>query len=212
MVLGLLTLVPVVVRVVNILSHSLSGPTVAVPGRTRVHLERGRWIIFERTGSRQNTGPVRTTENGDVTIGVDDVAVTSSSGASSPVRGVTGLQTIDRGSGIYTGAVEFTVPADGDYDVDISGVPSTSAIVARPVTDTFVDVARWALLGILAMAAATVGLVFLVLPASSPPSRPPLIRFPGPPPGWYPDPYGGGLRWWNGVHWTEHTAGVQGRR
>ena len=27
-------------------------------------------------------------------------------------------------------------------------------------------------------------------------------------PGWYPDPYGGaGLRWWDGVQWTQHVAG-----
>lgn len=28
-------------------------------------------------------------------------------------------------------------------------------------------------------------------------------------PGWYPDPGGGwGLRWWDGVRWTEHVAGA----
>ncbi|MGH9083516.1 MAG: DUF2510 domain-containing protein, partial [Acidimicrobiales bacterium] len=27
-----------------------------------------------------------------------------------------------------------------------------------------------------------------------------------PPAGWYPDPAGGGARWWDGVGWTGHTA------
>ena len=27
---------------------------------------------------------------------------------------------------------------------------------------------------------------------------------PPPPPGWYQDPSGPGLRWWDGVRWTEH--------
>jgi Protein of unknown function (DUF2510) len=26
-----------------------------------------------------------------------------------------------------------------------------------------------------------------------------------PPPGWYPDPTGPGLRWWDGYRWTEHA-------
>lgn len=29
------------------------------------------------------------------------------------------------------------------------------------------------------------------------------------PPGWYPDPQGGGQRYWDGSQWTEHTSGVQ---
>jgi uncharacterized protein len=28
---------------------------------------------------------------------------------------------------------------------------------------------------------------------------------PHPAPGWYPDPSGGGERWWDGGRWTEHT-------
>ncbi len=27
----------------------------------------------------------------------------------------------------------------------------------------------------------------------------------GPPPGWFPDPSGGGLRYWDGFQWTDHT-------
>jgi hypothetical protein len=27
---------------------------------------------------------------------------------------------------------------------------------------------------------------------------------PPPPPGWYQDPRGPGLRWWDGTNWTEH--------
>jgi hypothetical protein len=31
----------------------------------------------------------------------------------------------------------------------------------------------------------------------------------GTPAGWYPDPQGGGQRYWDGNSWTEHTSGVQ---
>ncbi|HEY3142860.1 MAG TPA: DUF2510 domain-containing protein [Acidimicrobiales bacterium] len=29
-------------------------------------------------------------------------------------------------------------------------------------------------------------------------------QIPAPPPGWYPDPSTGGLRWWDGTQWTAH--------
>jgi uncharacterized protein DUF2510 len=28
-------------------------------------------------------------------------------------------------------------------------------------------------------------------------------RIPAPPPGWYPEPGSGGLRWWDGTRWTD---------
>ncbi|MGH9277896.1 MAG: DUF2510 domain-containing protein [Acidimicrobiales bacterium] len=31
-------------------------------------------------------------------------------------------------------------------------------------------------------------------------------QIPLPPPGWYPDPGGGGWRWWDGVRWTDHQT------
>jgi hypothetical protein len=30
------------------------------------------------------------------------------------------------------------------------------------------------------------------------------VNQPPPPPGWYQDPTGPGLRWWDGAQWTEH--------
>lgn len=36
------------------------------------------------------------------------------------------------------------------------------------------------------------------MPTSTPPPQPPSA-------GWYPDPEGSGLRWWDGTRWTEHV-------
>jgi hypothetical protein len=44
------------------------------------------------------------------------------------------------------------------------------------------------------------------LPPCGPPSPTPRLRSP-PPPGWYSDGSGEGLRWWNGREWTEHRNG-----
>ena len=36
-------------------------------------------------------------------------------------------------------------------------------------------------------------------------------RIPPPPPGWYPDPGGSALRWWDGVGWTDARHAGAGR-
>lgn len=49
-------------------------------------------------------------------------------------------------------------------------------------------------------------------PTTPPPSAPPegAPDAAGQPAGWYPDPEGIGLRWWDGSRWTEHEQGPQG--
>ncbi|MEY2459772.1 MAG: hypothetical protein QOG30_1602, partial [Acidimicrobiaceae bacterium] len=189
MVLGVLALVPVVVHGVHAVTQSLTGPALAVPGRGRVHLDSGRWIIFERTSLFGRSDPRRGSDFTEVTIFASNVTVTSSRGTSFIVRDVTSVQTLTRGSGFYEAAVVFTVPAEDDYDIDISGVATTRALVARPVTDTLRDIALSVLLGILALIAAIVGLVFVVLPASAaPPPPPPQPPPPQPPPRVAPPP------------------------
>lgn len=41
-------------------------------------------------------------------------------------------------------------------------------------------------------------------PQPPPPSQP--VNQGLPPPGWYPDPGGAGMRYWDGTGWTQHVA------
>ncbi|MEY2571402.1 MAG: hypothetical protein QOE63_1752, partial [Acidimicrobiaceae bacterium] len=130
----------------------------------------------------------------------------------SAARNVTGSQTITTGSDIYAGAVEFSVPQSGDYDITISAEQSGRAKLARPITDTIGKAALWGIAAGLGTIAAILGLVLVLVgnPTPKPVFTPVMAPMPqqyAAPPGWYADPGGfGGLRWWDGHQWTEHAS------
>jgi Protein of unknown function (DUF2510) len=199
-----------IVEIVRTFVSSFDGPSIAVPGTTTVHLDDGRWIVFELVGTRVSEDP---TFDGPTTIGVPDVHVVAPDGESLEVREVTGTQTINRNSAHFVGAVEFVAPRTGDYEITVRG-ESGSAMLARPLTDTFGRAALWFLFGFVCFALLVVGIVFTVLgPAKPKPAYPtayapypPMGRPIGPQPGWYADPYGGtDLRWWDGARWTDQV-------
>jgi hypothetical protein len=209
--IGLLVAVPCVVRAVQVVADSIDGPQLSVPGTTTVHIGSGRWIVFELVGSRSDYGPIHTSTSGFVTIAPGDVRVR---GGATPtaVRDVTGSQTITTGSDIYAGAVEFSVPQSGDYEITISAEQSGRAKLARPITDTIGKAALWGIAAGLGTIAAILGLVLVLVgnPTPKPVFTPVMAPMPqqhAAPPGWYADPGGfGGPRWWDGHQWTEHAS------
>jgi hypothetical protein len=207
-VLGLLATIVIAAHAVGIIRAAIDGPRLAIPGTTRVHLEHGRWIVFERTGSQDQTGPFQTFQDRSVSFGVFDVDVVTASGVRLAPRDVTGTQTLTRDSQRFTGAVEFSVPADGDVDITVRNARRGDAIVARPISDTFRGVALWAVLGIVTFAVFVLGVVFIFVPKRRD-TDPVAVRGAPPmtvPPGWYPDPSGQPVyRWWNGWQWTDQV-------
>ena len=190
-----------IVEIVRTFVSSLDGPAVAVPGTTTVHLEDGRWILYEHV-------------QGSATIGVQDVTVVDPTGTELGIREVTGTQTITRGSTRFVGAVEFTAPRSGDYEITVRG-ESGDAMLARGLTDSFGRAALWFLAGFGFLVLLVLGIVFTVMGPPRPASAaigyapyPQIGPQVGPQPGWYADPYGGSdLRWWDGIRWTDQVRG-----
>jgi hypothetical protein len=192
-----------VVRAAQTLLRSLNGPSLTAPGTTRLQIAAGRWIIFEHTGSQQNFGPVQTTEDGPTTIQVSDVRITDTEGNEQSVRDVTGTQTITVNNKKFTGAVEFSVPADGTYDVEIRGTAPVDVRLARPISDQAKAAAPWFVLAGVCLILLILGVVFTVLPTNPATPVPRVVSAPG----WYQDPWAPmQFRWWDGRTWTPHTA------
>lgn len=214
-----------IVQIVRTFTGSADGPRVAVPGATTLHLDDGRWVIYENVSVRRADDP---TDNGPISIGVNDVEVTDPDGNELAIDDVTGAQTITRNGAFFVGAVEFHAPRSDDYTITVRG-ESAQAFVARALTDRIGRAALWVLLGVGGLVLLVVGIVFTALPprresaqpvgiapypswayptGAHPPGPSPPAPYPpaGPRPGWYADPQGGSdARWWDGARWTDHV-------
>jgi hypothetical protein len=192
-------------RLGPVVAGTLSAPTYPIPSEQTITLTAGPWVVFEQTGSQGQAGPVSVSTNRAPRLRPDDVRVADAQGRSLILSRLTSTQTVTQGPVTYTGAVAFTVPADGAYRVAVSGTGG-GFLLAPDVFSVFRGSVLWfALVGVSVVGLA-LGVVLLLvgrrrLPQNVRPA-PRLVTTPVAPPGWYADPRGsGGYLWWDGYRW-----------
>ncbi len=207
-VVGLLLAVPAGVALVVRSVRAIDAPSMATPRTVRRHLSAGTYVVFERTGTRAGFGGFSVSNLGSPELQPADVTVTGPDGSPVPV-GFVGLnETLTRGSGIYTGALQFSALTSGTYTITVGG-PQLEVIVTRSLNEALKGILTFVVVGGIGGLLVLVGFVVLIVRAVHN-NRIPKYAMAGPaitPAGWYADPSGQRqLRWWDGNRWTEHSS------
>ncbi len=162
MVLGPVVAVASIVGLVAGAVSTLTAPTFDIPGSTTRTLDKGVYVVFERTGESSSSGNVTISRNNAVTIGPEDVQVTGPNGSTITTREMFSNETLNRNGSIFTGAVKFTVVTPGQYDVNVSSGNGT-AVVGRSLADAVGKHLGW-LLGVgIGGLAFVIGLIWLIV-------------------------------------------------
>lgn len=200
---GVVGLVETLTPFVRTLTRSTSYST---PATIHAHLSHGTYEIYQLTSVRSSSfSPIRP---GTVDIQPDDVTVRSTSGHSLTVTPERADETLTRNRDVYTGAVQFAVPAAGDYVVTVRSGSPTQVILARSLGGILRSVIGWLITGAVGGFIVLVGLVLLIVGLVRRRQRPVAYTGGGPlpPAGWYPDPADPTQqRYWDSHQWTDQT-------
>lgn len=155
MLVGVALAVPFIVRAVTSVADTVGGTVHETPVRIDDELERGRHVVFERTGTARSTGPVTSRFEGPPAIRPADVVVTGPEGDRVETAVDRANETITRGSAVFTGVVVFDADTAGRYEIEIER-EGRDVVIAPSLGQTFRSLGRVFLLALAG------GLVFLV--------------------------------------------------
>jgi hypothetical protein len=190
--IGIVIAVASVIAIAIPLVGAFTSPSYIVPGDLHLHLHHTRYTVYQRTGTKSAFGSVKS-DPSSVRLDPSELLVTASDGSRVPVSSDDNIETLTRGSSVYSGSLQFDAPAGGDYFLSFANTSSTTVVVARSLTDALHGALTWFAVGALGGALLIGGGVMLIVGATR---RGRAKRAPyggwGPPPQWgYPPPQWG---------------------
>jgi hypothetical protein len=199
-IIGVTSVVVVGTSMGRPLYETMTNPARATPVDEKLTLRAGRYAVFGLTEP--------TTDAGDTAeITAKDVKVTGPDGKAVVTSNFGSLsEDLTRSEGVYTGAVRFTTPVDGEYRVRVS-TKNAQVVIAPALGSGFSAVLGWLIAGFLSGLTFLLGVVLLIVGAVR---RRRSKRQPAPDPaapakGWYPAPdVEGKQRYWDGQTWTQY--------
>lgn len=129
------------VRMLSPAFDAINSPTMSVPGSQSFTLEDGTYTLYERTG--RSTGGFPTGSSGLTSVSPSQITVTSPSGSTVPVVGVSYSETLDDGAVKYTGVGQFRAASAGSYRIDIRSETSTQVKVGPSVLSLGEEIVVW---------------------------------------------------------------------
>jgi hypothetical protein len=172
------------VQLAGVISSASPQP---IPGRFQVSLGSGQWEIYQLTGTRSGVSAggvsVNVTHFQALSLTASMVTITGANGAQVPVETQSGdyeagsaqvstIQTLQKGSDIYTGVATFQVPAAGSYVVSVVNSSAGAVVVSRPVLSDFAALLPWLGGGLLGAVCLLIGLIGVIVAHRRSPARP----------------------------------------